>query len=63
MWMCILVTRPKNRKSAAKFFPRLQKLFTLLICYTHNRGLTRKALGTCHHQALLLSQVSAWDEW
>jgi len=34
-----LATRPKNRKSAAKFFPGLQKLLTLLIFYTHTRSL------------------------
>ena len=32
-------TRPKNRKSAAKFSPGLQKFLTLLIFYTHTRSL------------------------
>ncbi len=31
--------RNRNHKSAAKFFPRLQKLLTLLIYYTHTRSL------------------------
>ncbi len=38
-----LATRPKNRKSAAKFSPRLRKLFTLLIYYTHIQSNTSQA--------------------
>jgi len=51
-WPCLplpsVVGGRKNRKSAAKFSPGLQKFLTLLICYTHTRSVCLAKLAYRH---------------